>query len=30
DSSESNEIDDVLFLGRRDANSFMKYPQLGN
>nr|AAS16264.1 matrix gla protein [Prionace glauca] len=30
DSSESNEIDDVLFLGRRDANSFMKYPQLPN
>ncbi|XP_069765688.1 matrix Gla protein [Narcine bancroftii] len=24
DSSESNEIDDVLFLGRRDANSFMR------
>ncbi|XP_067830411.1 matrix Gla protein-like [Heptranchias perlo] len=24
DSSESNDIEDVLFLGRRDANSFMR------
>ncbi|XP_048377609.1 matrix Gla protein-like isoform X2 [Stegostoma tigrinum] len=28
DSSESNEIDDFLFLGRRDANSFMRQPRL--
>ncbi|XP_078388006.1 matrix Gla protein [Cetorhinus maximus] len=27
DSSESNEIDDVLFLGRRDANAFMRHPR---
>ncbi|XP_038639966.1 matrix Gla protein-like isoform X2 [Scyliorhinus canicula] len=27
DSSESNEIDDVLFLGRRDAHSFMRQPR---
>ncbi|XP_048473365.1 matrix Gla protein isoform X2 [Rhincodon typus] len=30
DSSESNEIDDLLFLGRRDANSFMRQPRLPN
>ncbi|GCC37105.1 matrix Gla protein [Chiloscyllium punctatum] len=30
DSSESNEIDDLLFLGRRDANSFMRQPRVPN
>ncbi|XP_067875910.1 matrix Gla protein [Heterodontus francisci] len=30
DSSESNEIDDVLFLGRRDANTFMRQPRFTN
>ncbi|XP_072348560.1 matrix Gla protein isoform X2 [Scyliorhinus torazame] len=30
DSSESNEIEDVLFLGRRDANSFMRQPRPPN
>uniref|UniRef100_UPI00398E83BB matrix Gla protein n=1 Tax=Pristiophorus japonicus TaxID=55135 RepID=UPI00398E83BB len=27
DSSESNEIDDLFFLGHRDANAFMRQPR---
>ncbi|XP_051899140.1 matrix Gla protein-like [Pristis pectinata] len=30
DSSESNEIDDVLFLGRKDAHLFVRPPRRNN